>query len=428
MTGATLFSGILAPEVALPEIEWRWCAEIDPFCCALIRERHPGIPNLGDVTANDFIDRALALGPLDLLVAGSPCQAFSVAGNRNSLDDSRGNLTLRLVEVVHAVEPRYLLWENVPGVLSTHDNAFGCFLAGLVGAAEALAPVNGWTDAGVVDGPSGAASWRILDAQYFGLAQRRKRVFVVFRPGAGGVHPAEILFEWESLRRDYPPGREAGERSAPTIGARTTAGGGLGTDFDCDGGLVSMALNGKGGSGRSDAESETFVNTGHGWWGKLEIAAGLTAKDRREATFVTTMAVADSLTVGANQTSGFIGEVVAHALRAEGFDASEDGTGRGIPLIAAPLMSGSGHAAGHGSRTGIGKDATLIPAVAPCLTENYGKQPDNSDTSAGPMLIPILEAGALHAGEKSRTDSIAVKTSKSGGSGSAMAVRRLTPL
>jgi DNA (cytosine-5)-methyltransferase 1 len=283
MTGATMFSGILAPEVALPEIGWRWCAEIEPFCRALIKERHPGLPNLGDVMADDFIERASALGPLDLLVAGSPCQAFSVAGNRNSLNDSRGNLTLRLVEVVDAIKPRYLLWENVPGVLSTHDNAFGCFLGALVGAAEAILPVSGWTDAGVADGPSGAACWRILDAQYFGLAQRRKRVFVVFRAGACGVHPAEILFEWESLRRDYPPGREAGERSAPTIAARATAGGGLGTDFDCDGGLVSMCLNGKGGSGRCDAESETFV---------------------------------------------------AHALDAASAGrATEDGTGRGVPLV-----------------------------------------------------------------------------------------------
>ena len=289
---------MVAPEVALPEIGWLWCAEIEPFCRALIKERHPGIPNLGDVTADDFIERASALGPLDLLVAGSPCQAFSVAGNRDSLDDSRGNLTLRLVEVVHAIEPRYLVWENVAGVLSTHDNAFGCFLAGLVGAAEALAPDEGWTDAGVVDGPLGAAAWRILDAQYFGLAQRRKRVFVVFRAGACGPHPAEILFEWESLRRDYPPGREAGERSAPAIAARATAGGGLGTDFDCDGGLVSMALNGKGGSGRSDAESETFV---------------------------------------------------AHALCAEG--GSEDGTGRGIPLVAHALDTASaGRATEDGTR------------------------------------------------------------------------------
>jgi len=299
MTGATMFSGILAPEVALPEIGWRWCAEIEPFCRALIKERHPGLPNLGDVMADDFIERASALGPLDLLVAGSPCQAFSVAGNRNSLNDSRGNLTLRLVEVVHAIEPRYLVWENVPGVLSTDDNAFGCLLGGLVGAAEAILPDGGWTDAGVVDGPSGAAAWRILDAQYFGLAQRRKRVFVVFRAGAGGAHPAEILFEWESLRRDYPPGREAGERAAPAIAARATAGGGLATDFDCDGGLVAMCLNGKGGSGRSDAESETFV---------------------------------------------------AHALCAEG--GSEDGTGRGIPLVAHALDAASaGHAnAGGGVR------------------------------------------------------------------------------
>jgi DNA (cytosine-5)-methyltransferase 1 len=351
MTGATMFSGILAPEVALPEIRWIWCAEIDPYCRALIKHRAPGAVNLGDVTTDDFESRALALGPLDLLVAGSPCQAFSVAGDRRSLADSRGNLTLRLVEATHAIKPRYLLWENVPGVFSTDDNAFGCFVGGLIGADEAL-PLDG-SDPGVADGPLGAAAWRVLDAQYFGLAQRRKRVFLVFRAGASGAHPADLLFEFEGLRRDFAPGREAGERSAPTISARTKGGGGLGTDFDCDGGVVAMALNGKGGMDRIDGESETFINTGQGWWGDSDIAAGLRTPK------------------GSGSKEG---TVIAHALRGDGFDASEDGTGRGIPL------------------------------VAPCLTQNYGKQPDNSDTGAGPLLIPktahaLDAASAGHATE-----------------------------
>lgn len=143
MRGATMFSGIGAPEVAMPWVEWLWCAEIEKFPSAVLAHRHPQIQNLGDVTATDFIDLAKAFGELDLLVAGSPCQAFSIAGLRRSLEDERGNLTLRLVEVVHAIEPRYLLWENVPGVLSTDDNAFGCFLGGLVGDSEAVVPGGG---------------------------------------------------------------------------------------------------------------------------------------------------------------------------------------------------------------------------------------------------------------------------------------------
>jgi len=221
----------------MPWVDWKFCAEVEPFPCALLAERHPGIPNLGDVTADDFAYRARAFGQIDVLAAGSPCQAFSVAGLRKSLSDSRGNLTLRLVELVHAIRPRVFLWENVPGVLSTDDNAFGCFLAGLVGADDAIAPPAGWSGAGVVAGPLGTAAWRLLDAEYFNLAQRRVRLFLVFCFG-DSADPAEILFEFESMRRDSPPSRETGEAVTGTLSARTEGGGGLGTDFDLGGGLI----------------------------------------------------------------------------------------------------------------------------------------------------------------------------------------------
>lgn len=116
MTGATMFSGIGAPEVALPEINWLWHAEIEKFPSAVMAARHPGSVNLGNVSADDFIERALRFGPLDLLVGGPPCQAFSVAGLRQSLADDRGNMTLRFVEVIRAISPRYVLFENVPGI------------------------------------------------------------------------------------------------------------------------------------------------------------------------------------------------------------------------------------------------------------------------------------------------------------------------
>ena len=190
---------------------------------------------------------------------------------------------------------------------------------------EALDPGEGWTDAGVADGPLGRAAWRILDAQYFGLAQRRERVFVVAGFG-DGAHPAEILFEWESLRRDFAPGREAGQGAAGTLSAHASAGGGLGTDFECAGGVIPIveaavafggnntsgcidiatACNGKGGSGRSDFESETFVV---------------------EQNNVSSMPPLPSMR--AHETPNY---AVAHTLRAE-HDGSEDGTGRGVPLV-----------------------------------------------------------------------------------------------
>jgi DNA (cytosine-5)-methyltransferase 1 len=325
LTGATLCSGIMAPEQAMPWVDWKWCAEIEPFPRLVIAARHPEIPNLGDINALNFITRA---SHVDVLVAGTPCQSFSVAGLRKSLADSRGNLTLRFVEIVHALRPNITLWENVPGVLSTRDNAFGCFLAGLVGADEAIAPTAGWKSAGVVSGPLGTAAWRILDAQYFGLAQRRARLFLVFCFG-DSADPAEILFEFESMRRDSPPCRETGERVTGTISARTEGGGGLGTDFDLGGGsspTVAMCLNGKGDAGRIDGESETFVagfqNTGKGWWNDQPVA----------------QTIRDASAGGASHAN-----LVAHSLRADGFDASEDGTGRGTPLVVLPTLEAGAH-------------------------------------------------------------------------------------
>jgi DNA (cytosine-5)-methyltransferase 1 len=330
MTGATLCSGIRAPEVADPEISWKWAAEIEPFPCAVGAHYWPDVPNLGDIMANDFIERALALGPLDVLVAGTPCQAFSVAGLRGSLSDSRGNLTLRFVEIVDAIQPGSVLWENVPGVLSTPDNAFGCFLGALVGADTALVPAAGqrWTRAGVVDGPKRSAAWRVLDAQYFGLAQRRERVFVVAST-RDWTHPAEILFERKGVQRHSPPSRKAGEGVAHDIAPSLTSSGrgvelpgesrgqdpviavafgGNNTGGPVD---VATAVNAKGGTGRSDFESETFIATGQGYWSESDVTA----------------------TLGTEARALYESTAVAHALRAEGFDASEDGTGRGTPLV-----------------------------------------------------------------------------------------------
>ena len=182
----------------------------------------------------------------DMLCGGTPCQAFSVAGLRKSLDDARGNLSLVFCEIANAIddvrfidgdEPAVVFWENVPGVLNTKDNAFGCFLAGLAGEDDPLvAPGGKWTNAGYVLGPKRAVAWRVTDAQYFGVAQRRRRVFVV-SSAREGFDPAAVLFEFEGVRRDTAPIREAGE-VAPTIPARSSGGGGLGTDFDCDGGVL----------------------------------------------------------------------------------------------------------------------------------------------------------------------------------------------
>jgi site-specific DNA-cytosine methylase len=212
-------SGIEAASVAWHPLGWEaaWLSEIEPFPCAVLKHHYPQVPNLGDMT---LLPNRIASGEVeapDVFCGGTPCQAFSVAGLRQSLDDSRGNLSLIFCEIANAIDnirliqqssPAIIFWENVPGVLNTKDNAFGCFLAGLAGESDALIPSGGrWTDAGFIDGPKRAVAWRVLDAQYFGLAQRRKRVFVV-ASARDDFDPAEVLFEFDGVRRDIAPSRE----------------------------------------------------------------------------------------------------------------------------------------------------------------------------------------------------------------------------
>ncbi|MGG6116131.1 Dam family site-specific DNA-(adenine-N6)-methyltransferase [Salmonella enterica] len=219
MRYGSVCSGIEAASVAWESLEWQpaWFAEIEAFPSAVLAHHWPHITNLGDMTKIAAAVRAGDIEAPDVLVGGTPCQAFSIAGLRNGLEDERGQLTLSYVELANAIDDKrrergekeaIIVWENVPGVLSSKDNAFGCFLAGLAGESSELQPAGGkWTHAGCVSGPERTIAWRVLDAQFFGVAQRRKRVFVV-ASARKGFDPAEVLFEFESVRRDTPPRRE----------------------------------------------------------------------------------------------------------------------------------------------------------------------------------------------------------------------------
>ena len=171
-------------------------SEIEPFPSAVLNHHYPNVPNYGDLTK--YNEWPVAPGSIDLLVGGTPCQSFSVAGLRKGLEDPRGNLCLTFLGLVDKLKPQWVLWENVPGVLSSGGGRdFGSFLG-------ALGQIGyGW-------------SYRVLDAQYFGVAQRRRRVFVVGYLG-DWRRAAQVLFESESVCGHPPPSRKTGQSIAPCV-------------------------------------------------------------------------------------------------------------------------------------------------------------------------------------------------------------------
>ena len=287
----SLFSGIEAVSMAWKPLGFECAAfaEIDPFPCAVLNARWPSVPNLGDVTkiTKEQVDD---LGKIDITVGGFPCQDLSVAGQRKGLKnadgtDTRSGLFFDFLRIADWSGSRWTLAENVPGLFSSNGGLdFATVVGGLAGC-EIRVPGGGWKNAGMALGPKGLVEWCVLDAQYFGLAQRRKRIFIVRDSSGQWFDRPPLLLERTSLRWDPAPRREAGKRvaptvegragrsgansfatsgglyeTAPTLSARTKGGGGLGTDADLDGALIAHCLNGHAGPhGRLDGESETFV-------------------------------------------------------------------------------------------------------------------------------------------------------------------------
>ena len=185
----SVFSGIEAASVAFRPLGWEPVAfsEIDQFPCAVLRERFPGVPNLGDISKVDWKPYR---GKVDLVVGGSPCQSFSIAGKREGLKGESG-LMYEFIRCVREVRPRWFLWENVPGALSSeHGAAFGQLLHEMA------------------DGGGYGCAWRVLDAQFFGVAQRRRRLFLVGRAGNGYREACQVLFEPSCVLGSPAEGKE----------------------------------------------------------------------------------------------------------------------------------------------------------------------------------------------------------------------------
>lgn len=328
ITFGSVCSGIEAASVAWTPIGWRcaFMSEIERFPRAVLAHHYPETPLHGDFTTIQAGDYAA----IDVLVGGTPCQSFSIAGLRRGLADERGNLALEYLRLALRLRPRWLVWENVPGVLSSSEGRdFGAFLGGLGELGYGFA-------------------YRMLDAQHFGLAQRRKRVFVVGYLG-DWRRAAAVLFEPASLRGNPAPRRKTG-KVAPPPSSRSSAGGGLGTDFDCDGGLIpSLATTLRARDGAkgvdSDCTDTLLAFGGNNTPGPVEVSTALNAHgglkgrmDFESETFITGTLCNNGKAAGsATQQDAENGFLIAHTLRGEGFDASEDGTGRGTPIVPVPF-------------------------------------------------------------------------------------------
>lgn len=212
---AELFAGAGGLSMGLEAAGWHsaWHAEFADSPRAILTHHWPSVPLYGDVTTLDGKALTLAHGPIALLCGGSPCQDLSVAGKRAGMTEGSGTRSSLFFEQMRLWDETgadLCLWENVDGARSSNEGKdFAAVLRAFVGAAIAV-PSNGWRSAGVAAGPGGVAAWRVLDAQYFGVPQRRRRVFVL-GTRSGSVDPAQVLSLAESLRGDTPQSGEAGE-------------------------------------------------------------------------------------------------------------------------------------------------------------------------------------------------------------------------
>lgn len=361
----SLFSGIEAASVAWHPLGWECAAvaEVEKFPCAVLKHHYPHTPNLGDVTkiAQEQIE---SLGQIDVVIFGFPCQDLSVAGKRKGLENADGTLTrsglfFHAEQISRWAKARWTVAENVPGLFSSNEGRDFATVVGELAGSEFDVPGEGWRSAGVALGPRGLVEWCVLDAQYFGLAQRRKRVFLVRDSGTQWQHRPPLFLKPPSMWRDTAPRRQTRERVAPTLESRTNAGGGgRGTDFlsggglasaeECDSGVIPIQEIGK-------RQSGTPMNgVGHGQLGD------------------------PMYTLQAGAVHG-----IAHSLKAR-HDGSEDGIGRGVPLVCGAVSSK--WAKGTGGPSGD-EAQNLVPEVAWALQERDSKGSDSS-TKDG-HLIPI---------------------------------------
>jgi len=405
---ASVCAGIEAASVAWGALGWEaaWFSEIEPFPRAVLARHYPGVPCLGDFTAirPRWLRRVGLADTVDVLIGGTPCQSFSVAGQRAGLDDARGHLAIEFFKLARRLRARWVVWENVPGVHSSWSDDAEVTTADTPdgwGDFEQSADFTSLLD--IVAQCGYSCAWRILDAQYFGVPQRRRRVFLVGYFGDDWRPPVAVLFERDSLRGDFTPGGAAGEDVA---GSLTHGAGGGRYDKQP---MTSYALNSR--QTRQDGTVETLIS------------APLTGSPYAD-----------------NEAQE--SRLICHTLRAEGFDASEDGTGRGCPIVPiafecksteviadndlSPTLRSMSHREGHANGGG---------QVAVCFESRFSR----NGRGAPSEIVPPLKAQSGESGKGDGAPLIAGAITKSLGEGGyapdkinnyipqIMSVRRLTP-
>jgi len=296
-----LFSGILGFGQAAKYAGFTsaWASEIEPFPIKVGKKHFPHTVQLGSVTdihlcayfthwrgpkvelyLNNSHDQYIE--PVDVITFGSPCQDLSVAGKRAGIDGGRSNLFFEAVRVIREMQcstankyPRFAIWENVPGVFSSNKGKdFAAVLESLVGGTVTAPQSRRWTNAGVAFGPEGQAAWRVLDAQFWGVPQRRKRIFLI--ADFGGERAGEILFERKGVSGHPSPGRKARQEVAACIGDGVEGAGAYGIRNSPKPNIgedVMPTLLGNENAGPNQYVCGTFQNTGQGWWNESDTAA-----------------------------------------------------------------------------------------------------------------------------------------------------------
>lgn len=345
--------------------EPRGMCEIDPHAQSVLRRHWPNVPLHDDVTTLT-VD---TFGPADVVTFGSPCQDLSVAGKRAGLDGERSGLFLEAVRYIRDMlretngrSPRFAVWENVPGAYSSNGGRdFAAVLQALVGG-EVRRPANGWANAGVAFGPLGCAEWRTLDSQHFGVAQRRRRVFVVYRPG--GERAGEVLLEPAGVPGHPPKGRAPGQgiTGALTGGAGSSSAGNPDDNRAQAGFLIPEVMPTMRAGGANDTPSK-----------------GQVSGDMRDEYIVPVLGISQELDAE---------EELLGTLKR---DSPTGGGSRPMVAVAPTVTASWGHH-GHSSPRGDGTDPIVPVAIAPTGTHPT-LNAAHGGKDAGPAgLVPVAFA------------------------------------